>query len=657
MMLRIVQEPVPDLRGEGLPDEVAAVLETAMAKTPAQRFASAEDFGEQLRRAQIAMGLPATSMVVHGPVEGRLELSPGGAAGDDDEGLTRHRLRPVVAPPVPAPLQAPGSASSRPKVIAAAAVAACIVLLAGFLLTRGGDAPSELAAGAEPGEPESVTLDLGLIQSRSSALQVRRVWTLSGDDGSEFTSVVTVTNPGAEPVAFHDEVIPKELAETVVDVDFEPAFTEVIEADPVVRYQIDLAPGASFELTYAIEVPAEGVTEKRLRRFQRAQLLAQNVYDKVPEDAPAQVLEEGEVTVVDGDDGQLASGSGGSASGGSPGATGGVSAGDVTPTGGGGDIGGGGSNTTPTGGGGSTGGSGSDTTIGGGGGGTDPTPVPSTPPATPTGVTCTPGQGQMQVSWNAVAGAALYRVDESGAVSAAAERTATNATITGLDPNSTHGYDVTALKSDGLESGRASCSGKVPLPPAPGAPNQVSATGGQNKQVPLSWTAVAGAARYRVFTAGGSAIINDVGGTSYTVVDGGLGPCTSVSYLVSAVDAYGQEGPTRASNAVTSGQAGGPSIAHNASYTMYNNTQITVQSSSQTNPSDPDGAADSLSYILKDLNFDGGNFNFAWNTGGTYTIKAPAGFVGQRWLKFAVRDRCGVESNTVQITMNFVNRP
>ncbi len=43
--LRITGQPIPDLRGHGVPDQLCAVLERAMAKDPADRPASAEAFG------------------------------------------------------------------------------------------------------------------------------------------------------------------------------------------------------------------------------------------------------------------------------------------------------------------------------------------------------------------------------------------------------------------------------------------------------------------------------------------------------------------------------------------------------------------------------------------------------------------------------------
>ena len=50
--LRITSQPIPDLREQGLPADVAAVIDRAMARDPADRPASAAAFGDDLREIQ-----------------------------------------------------------------------------------------------------------------------------------------------------------------------------------------------------------------------------------------------------------------------------------------------------------------------------------------------------------------------------------------------------------------------------------------------------------------------------------------------------------------------------------------------------------------------------------------------------------------------------
>ncbi|MFC0447360.1 serine/threonine-protein kinase [Rhodococcus jostii] len=66
--VRISSQPVPDLRAQGIPEGVCAVIERAMATNPAARPASAEEFGHELQTAQRHIGLRSDSMAL-APVE------------------------------------------------------------------------------------------------------------------------------------------------------------------------------------------------------------------------------------------------------------------------------------------------------------------------------------------------------------------------------------------------------------------------------------------------------------------------------------------------------------------------------------------------------------------------------------------------------------
>jgi serine/threonine-protein kinase PknK len=62
--LRITSTPVPDLRPEGIPADVCAAIEKAMSKAPAERHASAAEFGRELQLAQRHNGLAADPMAL-----------------------------------------------------------------------------------------------------------------------------------------------------------------------------------------------------------------------------------------------------------------------------------------------------------------------------------------------------------------------------------------------------------------------------------------------------------------------------------------------------------------------------------------------------------------------------------------------------------------
>ena len=60
--LRVTSEPIPDLRRQGMPADVAAIIERAMARDPADRPATAEQFGDELRAVQRRNGVTVDEM-------------------------------------------------------------------------------------------------------------------------------------------------------------------------------------------------------------------------------------------------------------------------------------------------------------------------------------------------------------------------------------------------------------------------------------------------------------------------------------------------------------------------------------------------------------------------------------------------------------------
>ncbi|MEV0357462.1 protein kinase [Nocardia sp. NPDC050697] len=112
--LRITTQPVPDLREHAIPDDVAGVIERAMAPDPDDRPDSAYAFGELLREVQRAHGRPPDEMAL--PLVA--EAGFGGAVADDEDSgpePTRRGTPPAgTVPPTPAtkfrpptPLRAP----------------------------------------------------------------------------------------------------------------------------------------------------------------------------------------------------------------------------------------------------------------------------------------------------------------------------------------------------------------------------------------------------------------------------------------------------------------------------------------------------------------------------------------------------------------------
>jgi subtilisin family serine protease len=164
------------------------------------------------------------------------------------------------------------------------------------------------------------------------------------------------------------------------------------------------------------------------------------------------------------------------------------------------------------------------------------------PPSTPSGVTAAPVTGasdQVRVAWSGSAGATSYAVERGSAASGpwtprATGVTSTSYTDTGLSPNATFYYRVTASNATGSSAPSAPTAATT----NPGPPGGLSARAASSSRIALSWTGVAGATSYRVERARGSGSFSFIGtatGTSFT--SSGLSSSTTYSYRVTAVGA------------------------------------------------------------------------------------------------------------------------
>ena len=155
---RILTEPVPDLRPLGIPDRLVAVVERALAKDPAGRFASCEELALALRVLQREHGLAVTPLLIGGP-----------------EGLDRPAPpRPVIpfalpSPPRATPAPPPNATivlplrrgrhrSGRRREVGLVLLGVVALLTVGVVLlvlgTRQADAPGRGAPTAPPPSPD-----------------------------------------------------------------------------------------------------------------------------------------------------------------------------------------------------------------------------------------------------------------------------------------------------------------------------------------------------------------------------------------------------------------------------------------------------------------------------------------------------------------------
>ncbi len=111
-------------------------------------------------------------------------------------------------------------------------------------------------------------------------------------------------------------------------------------------------------------------------------------------------------------------------------------------------------------------------------------------PAPPTGVTATPGNTQVSLSWNASSGATSYNVKRAtvsgGPYTTVGSPGTTSFTNTGLANGTTYFYVVTAVNASG-ESGNSTQVSATPQGVVPAPPTQLTATRNKPGRLSLHW--------------------------------------------------------------------------------------------------------------------------------------------------------------------------
>jgi hypothetical protein len=170
-------------------------------------------------------------------------------------------------------------------------------------------------------------------------------------------------------------------------------------------------------------------------------------------------------------------------------------------------------------------------------------------PSTPTGVTATPGNGQITIGWASVSGASSYNIywsTTAGVTKATGTKipdVSSPYVYTGLTNGTPYYFIITAVNSAGesIESNQVSATPTAAVSPSP--PTGVSAIAGDG-QVTLAWTSVSGATSYNVYwslssgvtTTNGTKITN----ASNPYVQTGLTNFIPYYYVITAVNAFGE---------------------------------------------------------------------------------------------------------------------
>src|SRR4029077_11420076 len=198
------------------------------------------------------------------------------------------------------------------------------------------------------------------------------------------------------------------------------------------------------------------------------------------------------------------------------------------------------------------------------------TPQPPAP-AAPTGLTATPGDHQVALSWGASSGATgynVYRSATSGSYTTPLNGSpilGTSYTDSSALNGSTYFYVVRAVNGGG-SSGNSNQVSATPQPPIPAPPTGLTATPGNN-QVALSWSGSGGATSYNVKRSATS-------GSGYATISGPSGTLTTTSfndpgavngatyyYVVTAQNGGGESGNSAEVSITLAPSAPGPLVA------------------------------------------------------------------------------------------------
>lgn len=175
------------------------------------------------------------------------------------------------------------------------------------------------------------------------------------------------------------------------------------------------------------------------------------------------------------------------------------------------------------------------------------TPVTPTAPAAPVVTATAISSSQIQLSWEAVAGATSYKVYSVG--NELTETTGTNYTVSSLQPNKSYCFSVSALNENGESAQTEACA--TTLNAKPITPYDFTATATGESTIELSWSPANRATSYNVYQ--GDEKIATVTEPTYTVE--GLEPETNYCFTVTAENEMGESDKTEEKCATTEEKA------------------------------------------------------------------------------------------------------
>jgi serine/threonine-protein kinase len=249
-----------------LPAAVDSVFARVLAKSPADRFASCQEFAGALR---IALGLKTyVSEEPGAPEQAHAQLAGAGDDTLDPDAANRFAFRvrgPAAAgtdPRTTSQLTVGGTAAPpvrRPRTVLLSGALAGIVI-AGGVAAIFADRPHTHAP---------VASYRFAAQSFPGGLGIRQLWTLAGSRGSLLDVTMTVSNTSGKAVSAQlEEPIPVEVARDPGSVTFSSAVP--LLTSPLVVWDLRLPAHGHDEVSYQAPEAAGGVSDQRLMTYVQA---------------------------------------------------------------------------------------------------------------------------------------------------------------------------------------------------------------------------------------------------------------------------------------------------------------------------------------------------------------------------------------------------
>jgi len=164
-------------------------------------------------------------------------------------------------------------------------------------------------------------------------------------------------------------------------------------------------------------------------------------------------------------------------------------------------------------------------------------------------------ESSIKVTWNAIAGATRYRVyratsstSAAGVAAGYADVPLTEFTDTGLMSSTAYYYRIAIIDADDIEGPQSTNYGYTTTQSGPTI-NGFNAAALSESSIKVTWNAIAGAARYRVYRttgssySGGGSPVGYIDAPSTEFTDTGLAPSTTYYYRIAIISGNGDEGP------------------------------------------------------------------------------------------------------------------